>query len=84
MSRFNYKHKYPDKTPQDEEFVKRVILDRKTRQKNRAKPGGDAAKQATASATNSVWSDDEDLKADGGVTLTTSEILDFAEGADSD
>ncbi|HHU05981.1 MAG TPA: hypothetical protein GXZ65_05825 [Clostridiales bacterium] len=84
MSRFNYIHKYPNKSPQDEEFVKRVILDKKTRQKNKARPGGKAANSASPTATNRVWPEEDGFDMDGGVTLKSSEVLDFAEGVDSE
>jgi len=84
MSRFNFKHKYPNSSPQAENFVRNVVLDKKTSQKNRARPGRDAQNSAPTNASNRVWPEEDGFDMDGGVTLKTSEVLDFAEGVDSD
>ena len=70
MSRFNYIHKYPNKSPQDEEFVKRVILD-KNKTEKKARPGG-KANSASPTATNRVWQEEDGFDMDGGVTLKSS------------
>lgn len=64
------------KYPEDEEFVNRILESRKRRNKEKAKPG--------EKENDIPWMGNAGLEIDGGVMLKTSEILDFAEGVDSD
>lgn len=64
------------KYPEDEEFVNRILESRKRSNKEKAK--------SAARGKNNPLPEDAGLEMDGGVMLKTSEILDFAEGTDSD
>lgn len=63
------------KYPEDEEFVNRILESRKRRNKEKPEPEKE---------NDIPWMEGASLPIDGGVMLQTSEILDFAEGVDSD
>jgi len=72
------------KYPEDEEFVNRILESKKRNEKGKVNPTEDVESIVPTVSNNRFWPEDGSFDMDGGVMLKTSEILDFAEGVDSD
>jgi len=71
--------KYPE-----EEFANRILKKKTLTPKAKDASGSDTDSSVPAFSNNGIRPEDGAVDMDGGVMLKTSEILDFAEGVDSD